>query len=160
MAELNETIENVRSLSRMFQSVIDLTAQLEGMRSVQQAVRTAEARLVKLQREITLAETKLAHAHEEKADAQSAAERIVHEAELKAAQVRDAAQAQASETQQRAQGQLEQAQREAQSLRDAAAQDVGDVEARRNLLLAEVQHLEGRLVDAKAALAKILGAAA
>lgn len=52
MVDSREAVENVKNLARVFQSVIDLAAQLEGAQSVEQAVRATNAQLVQMRKEV------------------------------------------------------------------------------------------------------------
>lgn len=51
MANLNEAVENVKSLSRTFQSVIDLANALGDVQSIEQAISESNMRLVKAKKE-------------------------------------------------------------------------------------------------------------
>jgi len=56
LADTREAVENVKSLARTFQCVIDLAAALEGMASVEAAANAANARLVQARKALEKAE--------------------------------------------------------------------------------------------------------
>jgi phage shock protein A len=154
---VNEAVENVRSLARMFSSVIDLAESLGEFSSVEQAVADAKIRLVQAQREVEAVRVlgeRLEHG----------AHRRVEEVETAAAARQARADTTLEQTQAHTAEVLMAAEHEAQALvaeatakRTQALSECQEMEARRNLLRAEVQALEGRLSAAKNKMAEMLG---
>jgi len=160
MVDTQTAIENVKSLARTFQSVIDLAAALDGVTSIEQACNAANAKLTQLRRELASVTADLANARADTAGEREALTKVramaaadADEASATVTALLDKAAAQADEI-------LARANSKADEILARAATDVGDLEARRNLIRHEAEQLEQRVADARAALAKIMGAAA
>jgi chromosome segregation ATPase len=158
MADLNHAVENVRSLARTFQSVIDLADALEGFASVEQAVREANIQLAGKRKQADAAIDELARATAGIDEAHAHARQIVIDAELGATQACDAANAQVEQL-------LGEARTEADRLLADAAKVSKDAKAAEEAAHArvvkaqnEIADLETRINAAKARMAKMLNA--
>lgn len=157
MANTREAIENVKSLARTFQSVIDLAATLEGLANVEQALAETQSRMHKLADEAARAEAArdvakgdaaltLEHANQVKAIAEQDADRVLNEARKQADAILATGKLGADNLLAEARKQAEElrcAAKDLQDQRDAAAQELADLEAKIERARAKMRDILG-----------------
>lgn len=157
MANITQAIENVRNLSRTFQSVIDLADALEGMASVEQAIREANIALVNATKEKESIDQELIKTQDELAKAQDSLKTIVDDASKRAHQILSAAQANASYLEQAAQDEANEIAANTKKFLSESEQELHDVEAKTAIAAKELADIEAKITRAKAKMAEILG---
>ena len=157
MANITEAIENVRSLSRTFQSVIDLASALEGMNSIEQALNEKKLLSTKLEDDIkkkkdivyTL-DLEISKGDEEletiKQDSETEAQSIITEARQEAKKIKDEASKLAHET-------LAKSKTDLKNVTDS----IISIENKKQALENEYNDIEAKLARAKAKMAEMLG---
>jgi len=157
MANISQAIENVRSLSRTFQSVIDLADALEGMTSVEQAIREANIALVNAQKEKESIDAELVKTKDALSKAKESLKASEEDAITRAHQILSAAQANASHLEQAAQEQAEEIAANTKRFLAQSEQELHDVEAKNAVAAQELADIEAKITRAKAKMAEILG---
>ena len=158
MADIKAAIENVKSLSRTFQSVIDLADALEGMSSIEQAVNDKKNKIVVLDKEIT---TKIVDRdkitdelqkqndllEQIKSDTTTEADKIINEAKEDAARIKDDAHQLAKTALDKSKAQLKQ-----------MADTLASTELQKRAVEQELSDLNAKIERARAKMAELLGA--
>lgn len=157
MAKANEAVENVKSLARTFQSVIDLADALGEVANIDNAVNERKSIIAKLDVEIATRKDEEAAAHNAVLLLETKAKTIISEAEVVAAEIRTKATAEAAEV-------VAKTDAIAAKTMDnvkAVDKDLNDKVSAVNALLdgkyAELQEVEAKLEKARASVAKLLG---
>lgn len=158
MTSTQEAVENVRSLARVFQSVIDLADALGQHASVEGAIGAANAKLVKVKQEITAAEATLA-------ELKDGAKHTVVSTEARIQAARLEAEVTLSNSQDEAHKLLEATRRECDRARQEVDRHYAMVleqarehEERRDKAAQELADIEAKINRAKSKMAEILGA--
>lgn len=158
MVNTNEAIENVKSLARVFQSVIDLADALGDVANVEQTI--AEKRAL-----VSRANTELERANQAAAKATQDAKATAEHANQLIANADEYAQGALAKARTDANSMLDEALKKielehasAQEKRTLVFSECQEMEARRNLMQAELRTLQDKIDNAKAAMAKMLGA--
>lgn len=157
MVSTSEAIENVRSLSRVFQSVIDLADALGNVANVEQAINETHARLSQARAELTHAQAERDAARAEAADLRSQAREKVKIAAADAEQRLADAEQRAAQLLADARSSIEAEQKAADEKLAAKNAELRDCMAQTAEATQALADLEARITRAKAKMAEMLG---
>ena len=158
MHDTRAAIENVKSLARTFQSVIDLAAALDGVASIEQAARMAEVRVTKARQELAVVNDERVAAQQAVDAAHAKATQVVSDAEHAARQAHDHAQMSTGAA--LANTEMACAKREAaaQAQIDAINAQMAEVNNALAAKQSELREIDTRITKAKDRMAKMLQA--